>query len=299
MVGAVRLFEFDGVDDKLELIPLAARRALEHAGLKLELLAWQALPLAARRELTLLGSQNQVGLPAVKRALEAANPTPMPVEPRLDPPSDHLPTQLAEAFGPSRPILPGVWAGLSSLERYALTKVAESTKPELIEAAYAELVGAGAVSPHLAPTGGVWMVDVAHKAKTTRRAEAESRVSMNAVAFERLASSTAPKGDVLGTARLAGIMAAKQTSQLLPLCHQVALTHVEVVMALEPGANLVRVRAIVEAQDRTGVEMEAMVAASVASLTVYDMLKAIDRSMAVGPTLLLAKSGGKSGAYSR
>ncbi|MDX2055078.1 MAG: cyclic pyranopterin monophosphate synthase MoaC [Polyangiaceae bacterium] len=161
------------------------------------------------------------------------------------------------------------------------------------------MVGHSAVSTHLAPKGGVWMVDVSKKDATQRRAVAETLVSMNREAFQRLVQADTPKGDVLGTARLAGIMGAKQTSVLVPLCHPVALTRLEVLLDVEDSSQSVRIQATVEAFDRTGVEMEAMTAASVAALTVYDMLKAFDHSMIIGPTRLLAKSGGRSGEFVR
>jgi cyclic pyranopterin phosphate synthase len=107
-----------------------------------------------------------------------------------------------------------------------------------------------------------------------------------------------PKGDVLGTARLAGIMAAKRTPDIVPLCHPIALTHVGVELELDEQQSAVRITATVEAFDRTGVEIEALHAASAAALTVYDMLKAFDRSMEIGPTRLRSKSGGRSGDFS-
>jgi cyclic pyranopterin monophosphate synthase len=131
------------------------------------------------------------------------------------------------------------------------------------------------------------------------RAVAESRIAMNAATFERLVSADAPKGDVLGTARLAGIMAAKRTSELIPLCHPVKITRVDVSLAADAASRSVLVRVTVEAFDRTGVEMEALTAASTAALTVYDMLKAFDRGMEIGPTRLLEKSGGVRGDFRR
>ena len=141
------------------------------------------------------------------------------------------------------------------------------------------------------------MVRVSQKQPTTRRALAETWVSMSAEAFERLESATSPKGDVLGTARLAGILGAKRTSDLIPLCHPLSLTHAEVHFESHAAEQRVRVLAEVEVIDRTGVEMEAMMAASTAALTIYDMLKSVDRSMSIGPTRLLEKSGGRSGTF--
>jgi cyclic pyranopterin phosphate synthase len=203
------------------------------------------------------------------------------------------------ALGPERSLSPAVWSSLSALDRFALAKVVDRGRADRIAAAYAEIVGDSAISTHLSPRGGVRMVDVSEKPLTLRSAVAESAVRMNAEAFTRLSRSDAPKGDVLGTARLAGIMAAKRTSELVPLCHPVALTHLAVELALDEGARVVRITATAEAYDRTGVEMEALVAASAAALTVYDMLKAFDRGIEIGPTRLRSKSGGRSGDYER
>jgi cyclic pyranopterin phosphate synthase len=121
---------------------------------------------------------------------------------------------------------------------------------------------------------------------------------MNVEALERASQQSAPKGDVLGTARVAAIMAAKRTSDLIPLCHPLSLTRVDVQLALVAEARAIDVEVTVECFDRTGVEMEALTAASVAALTVYDMLKAFDRGMQIGPTRLVQKSGGQGGDYS-
>jgi len=141
------------------------------------------------------------------------------------------------------------------------------------------------------------MVGVAQKAISERTATAESRVDMSLDAFIRLQKGDSPKGDILTTARLAGIMAAKRTSDLIPLCHPLSITSIEVDCSLAAESNSVTVRAKVVAVDRTGVEMEALVAASIAALTIYDMLKAVDRSMSIGKTRLLSKSGGRSGDF--
>src|SRR5450432_2460087 len=143
------------------------------------------------------------------------------------------------------------------------------------------------------------MVDVSQKAASRRRAVAESRVSMSREAFTRVQHATVPKGDVLGTARLAGIMAAKRTSEIIPLCHPLALTSLELAFEFDDAGSAIAVRATAEAFDRTGVEMEALTAVSAAALTVYDMLKGIDRGMQIGPTRLVSKSGGRSGDFSR
>jgi cyclic pyranopterin phosphate synthase len=196
---------------------------------------------------------------------------------------------------------------LSPLARYALAKIAVKKSPERLRAAYQELIEpshdatlmtADAVSPHLVETGGVRMVDVARKPITHRSALAETTVTLSAQTFQRLLAREVPKGDVLGIAQTAGIMAAKKTSDLIPLCHPIALTRVELTLTPLPP-NQVHITARVEAHERTGVEMEAMTAVSVAALTLYDMLKALDKGITVGPTQLVAKSGGKSGDYRR
>lgn len=141
------------------------------------------------------------------------------------------------------------------------------------------------------------MVDVSDKDHTTRVAVASSAIKMLPETLELILSGNAKKGDVIGTARLAGIMAAKKTHDLIPLCHPLALTKVEV--QIEPDATLpgLRIEALAKVTGQTGVEMEALTAASVAALTVYDMAKAVDRGMEIGPTTLLEKSGGKSGTW--
>ena len=139
------------------------------------------------------------------------------------------------------------------------------------------------------------MVDVGEKDITDRRARAEALVEMLPETMVALREGNTPKGDVLGTARIAGIGAAKQTPSLIPLCHGIALTSVEV--RFELGETSVRIEAEARCRDRTGVEMEAMVAASVAALTIYDMLKAVDRGMTIRAVRLLEKSGGRSGHF--
>jgi len=149
---------------------------------------------------------------------------------------------------------------------------------------------------HLTGEGHAHMVDVGEKEVTARRAIARARVRMRHDTFVSLASGNNPKGDVLAAARIAGIQAAKLTPNLIPLCHGIALTRVEVQIRLDGGIAVVD--AVAEARDRTGVEMEAMVAASVAALTLYDMLKAIDKGITFD-VALVEKSGGKSGLWSR
>lgn len=149
---------------------------------------------------------------------------------------------------------------------------------------------------HLTPDGEAHMVDIGDKAVTARRATARARVTMSQETSERLRSGATPKGDVLAAARLAGIQGAKLTPSLIPLCHVIQLTKVEIDIAIEDGCAIVDATA--EARDRTGVEMEAMVAASAAALTLYDMLKAIDRSISF-EVVLLEKSGGRTGPWQR
>jgi cyclic pyranopterin phosphate synthase len=142
------------------------------------------------------------------------------------------------------------------------------------------------------------MVDVARKPITHRTALAETTVTLSPATFQRLVARDVPKGDVLGIAQTAGIMAAKKTADLIPLCHPIALTRVEV--NLVPHApHQVHITARVEAHERTGVEMEAMTAVSIAALTLYDMLKGLDKGIILGPTQLVSKSGGKSGDFRR
>lgn len=148
---------------------------------------------------------------------------------------------------------------------------------------------------HLDETGAAHMVDVGGKAATGRRAIAGGRISMSPEALEAIRTGNAPKGDVLSTARIAGIMAAKRTADLIPLCHPIALTSVSVEFEWEEAG--ISVRATATTTGPTGVEMEALTAASVALLTLYDMAKALDRAMVLGDIRLLEKSGGRSGDW--
>lgn len=147
---------------------------------------------------------------------------------------------------------------------------------------------------HLDERGHARMVDVGDKDVTHRRAVARATVRMQEATFARLSKGDTPKGDVLATARIAGIQAAKRTSDLIPLCHPLRLTKLEIALTLADGR--VAIDATVEARDRTGVEMEALVAASTAALTIYDMLKALDRAMSFD-VRLVSKTGGKSGDF--
>ncbi len=151
---------------------------------------------------------------------------------------------------------------------------------------------------HLGADGAANMVDVGEKPETRRTAVAEGTVTMQPETLRLILAGNAKKGDVIGTARLAGIMAAKRTHELIPLCHPLLLEKVSV--EIEPDDSLpgLRVSALARVSGKTGVEMEALTAASVACLTIYDMAKAIDRGMVVGGIRLLEKTGGKSGDYS-
>jgi cyclic pyranopterin phosphate synthase len=150
---------------------------------------------------------------------------------------------------------------------------------------------------HLGANGEANMVDVGDKTETTRTAIAEGFVSMQPETLEMILAGDAKKGDVLGTARIAGIMAAKKTHELIPLCHPLLLTKVAV--EIEPDRSLpgLRVTALARVTGKTGVEMEALTAASVACLTIYDMAKAADRGMVISAIRLVEKTGGKSGDY--
>lgn len=152
---------------------------------------------------------------------------------------------------------------------------------------------------HLDAQGRARMVDVGAKAPTAREAVARGFVSMQATTLQAIVDQQVAKGDVLQVARIAGIMAAKHTSLLIPMCHPLEITHVEVELIPEPALARVRIEAHVRNVGRTGVEMEALTAVTVAGLTIYDMCKSLDRGMALSEIELLYKSGGKSGVYTR
>jgi cyclic pyranopterin monophosphate synthase len=148
---------------------------------------------------------------------------------------------------------------------------------------------------HLNERGEAHMVDVSAKEVTTRTAMARGRVTAKAETITLITTGTAKKGDVLATARLAGIMAAKKTSDLIPLCHPLMISKVSVEFAL--ANSHIDIEATVKVEGKTGVEMEALTACSIACLTIYDMLKAVDRAMTITDIRLVEKSGGKSGDY--
>lgn len=152
---------------------------------------------------------------------------------------------------------------------------------------------------HLDAAGHARMVDVSAKEETARVAVAAGRVAMLPETLALIAEGGIPKGDVLAAARIAGIMAAKKTAELIPLCHPLSLSSVEVELTPNREDSAVDIRATCKLAGRTGVEMEALTAVSVAALTVYDMCKAVDRAMTIEAVRLVHKSGGKSGAWDR
>ncbi len=152
---------------------------------------------------------------------------------------------------------------------------------------------------HFNASGEAYMVDVGEKASTTREGIAEGRIYMQPETLEKIMAGGHKKGDVLGIARVAGIMGAKKTPDLVPLCHPIMITSVDLVLTPEPDKNAVHCQATVRCNGQTGVEMETLNAVQVALLTIYDMCKAVDRGMVISEVGLLAKSGGKSGTWKR
>lgn len=150
---------------------------------------------------------------------------------------------------------------------------------------------------HFDGEGRAHMVDVSDKAVTARIATAENHIKMNAETFDIITEGRAKKGDVLGVARLAGIMGAKRTPDLIPLCHPLPISNAKVDLVPDPALPGIRITATVKTTGQTGVEMEALTAASVAALTVYDMCKAVDKTMEIGGLRVVLKDGGKSGRF--
>lgn len=150
---------------------------------------------------------------------------------------------------------------------------------------------------HFDAQGNAHMVDVSEKAVTSRIATAEGHVKMARETFDLITEGRAKKGDVVGVARLAGIMGAKKTPDLIPLCHPLPVTKVTVDLTQDPDLPGLRIEATVKTTGQTGVEMEALTAVSVAALTVYDMVKAVDKAMEIGGIRVILKDGGKSGRY--
>jgi cyclic pyranopterin phosphate synthase len=152
---------------------------------------------------------------------------------------------------------------------------------------------------HIDDEGRVRMVDVTAKKPSERTAVAGGMISMNSETFELIENHKVKKGNVLETARIAGIMAAKKTAELIPMCHPLKITHIQVDFSPDAAASCIGIEATVRAIDQTGVEMEAITAVSVAALTIYDMCKSSDKEMTISNIQLLKKSGGKSGTYVR
>jgi cyclic pyranopterin phosphate synthase len=150
---------------------------------------------------------------------------------------------------------------------------------------------------HLDQNGNAQMVDVTHKLQTVRRAIAVCEISMRTRTLDAIQEGNLPKGDVLGTAKLAGIMAAKQTANLIPMCHPLNLTSVDVRIILDENIPGYQIEAEVKTKSETGVEMEALTAATIAALTIYDMAKSLEQTMVISNARLLHKSGGKSGDF--
>lgn len=152
---------------------------------------------------------------------------------------------------------------------------------------------------HFNASGEAYMVDVGAKNSTTREGIAEGRIYMEPETLKKIMEGSHKKGDVLGIARIAGIMGAKKTPDLIPLCHPIMITSVDLILTPEPDRNAVYCKATVRCNGQTGVEMETLTAVQVALLTIYDMCKAVDRGMVISEIGLLEKSGGKSGHWRR
>ncbi len=157
----------------------------------------------------------------------------------------------------------------------------------------------GSELSHLDAAGNAHMVDVSAKAITTREAIARGRVVMQATTLNLILGGGIPKGDVLAVARVAGIMAAKRTADLIPLCHLLNLSHASISFTPDPAGTALEIEATVRCQGQTGVEMEALTAVSVAALTIYDMCKSVDKTMHIDQIRLIAKRGGRSGDWQR
>jgi molybdenum cofactor biosynthesis protein MoaC len=288
------VYPFEQIDETLPFMPLAVRRVLDATGRKLSLAGWLSLSVDERWLVARAGAEATIqaaALSIVDRAVPpAAHVDPVPEPDGVSPPPD-----LVAALGTARPLDPHAWSLLRPLDRYALVKSAPNG--EKLDRAYDELVGRGLT--HLAPDGSAHMVDVGAKPTTRRTAVASARVCTTTRVVQSIGAGDTSKGDVLAAARIAGILAAKRTPELIPLCHPLHTTRAAVEFELDAARGELRVRSTVEALDRTGVEMEAMVAASVAALTVYDMIKSLDRWARIEAVGLETKSGGKSGHLQR
>lgn len=297
------IFPFEEPNEDLSFMPLAARRALDTAGLALSLEAWRSLERPARESLIVAGSAPVVALDEVDAVCWLATPAPTRIASSSDP--EAMPSSVGELLGDARAELERGWSTLSAFERYALAKLSrsqrrssEELKNRLTIAAQTMLAKPPRLS-HLTEAGEAHMVDVSQKLPSARSATARGFIRMRAETLAALAGGKTPKGDVLATARIAGIQAAKRTPELIPLCHAIALTGVELELRLQSDPPGVAIEATARALDRTGVEMEALVAVSVAGLTLYDMLKSMDRGMTITDVELVSKSGGRSGDFRR
>ena len=150
---------------------------------------------------------------------------------------------------------------------------------------------------HLNKAGTAKIVDISEKSKTKREAKAKASITMGSIALSSLENETSKKGNVLSVAQLAGIMAAKKTHDLIPLCHNIPITSIDVSFKIDKHGNSVNIFSTVKAVHNTGVEMEALTAVTVSALTIYDMIKSIDKSAKIGSVFLVSKKGGKSGSY--
>jgi cyclic pyranopterin monophosphate synthase len=319
------IYAFEAIAEDLPYMPLAARRVLDALGKKLSLAGWLSLAVDDRAHLVLAGEAESAS-PAVASdsaaRLGRSVPAPTDIEPIVEPDRFIPPSEIADALGPTRPLHDGVWQSLRSLDRYALAKCA--ARPETLARAYDEIVatswlktthapqqatagdalGSSPAIPdspftHVTSQGHARVVNIGAKAITARRAVASARVHTTRAVVQAVIAGGLPKGDVLAVARVAGLLAAKRAPELIPLCHPVQLTNAAIEFDTNEERGEIHVRAAVEALDRTGVEMEAMVSASVAALTVYDMVKSADRWATVECVRLEEKSGGKSGPVSR
>jgi cyclic pyranopterin phosphate synthase len=296
----MRIYAFEQIDEWLDAIPLVAKRALEAAGCKLSVIAWRRMRTGARVAIAALGADRRIDTARVRDLLVEEGAPFEPQAPLGDPSRAAVPPDVTRALGHGRPLDVARWRRFAPPDRWVLARLARRGKPDRLRRAYDEITSgppkAGRLSTHVNARGEVHMVDVAAKDVTPRRAIARAQVYMSRETVARLEAGTTPKGDVLATARIAAIQAAKRTPELIPLCHTVALTRVAVEITIVDEGALLDVR--VEARDRTGVEMEAMVAASAGALTLYDMLKGIDRGIRF-EVALLEKAGGKSGSWTR
>jgi cyclic pyranopterin phosphate synthase len=152
---------------------------------------------------------------------------------------------------------------------------------------------------HLDETGGISMVDVDSKSPTKREAVAVATVRMSPQTLQKLMDRALPKGDVLTTAKVAGVLGAKQTPSLIPLTHPIALSSIDITFELDPASGTIEIHSIVRCEGKTGVEIEAMTACSIAALTIYDMCKSAEKGIAIESIQLMRKSGGKSGVWER